>query len=193
MGTGRTCLIDWLFQVKNYYCLLPPLLFVTTFTHGIYNNIPKTNHVYRVRRFAAILQVQFLLHVLLLLLFVMNLVRGICNYVFETQYVCRVHNVVGILWLQFTTHLMSFPTINIFYFHIRIFRSTVHCAGVVFIAILLSVDPWCCIFQTLLRYCLNDSDMVTVAPSHSCFYTSQMLLLLLFVTTFNTGYLQLYT
>ena len=58
---------------------------------------------------------------------------------------------------------MSFPMINILYFHIRIFRSTVHCAGIVFVPILLSVVPWCWIFQTLLMYFLNDFAMVPVA------------------------------
>jgi len=35
--------------------LLLLLLFVTTFTHGIYNYVPKTNHICRVRRVAAVL------------------------------------------------------------------------------------------------------------------------------------------
>ena len=44
----------------NYYCYL-----VITFMHGIYNYIPETNHVSRVYSVAAVLYVQFVLHVML--------------------------------------------------------------------------------------------------------------------------------
>jgi hypothetical protein len=50
LDTSRTCLIDWLSQIKNYYYyLLPPLRTVFTIIY------PKTNRVCRVRRVAAIL------------------------------------------------------------------------------------------------------------------------------------------
>jgi len=53
---------------KELLLLFLLLLFVTTFTHGIYNYVPKTNHIYSVRRVAAILWVQFLLHVFIIII-----------------------------------------------------------------------------------------------------------------------------
>ena len=41
------------------------IILVFTFMQGIYNYIPDTNHVSRVRSIAAVLYLQFLLHVML--------------------------------------------------------------------------------------------------------------------------------
>jgi len=41
------------------------IIHVITFMQGIYNYIPETNHVYRVYSVAALLYLQFMLHVML--------------------------------------------------------------------------------------------------------------------------------
>ena len=41
------------------------VILVATFTHGIYNYIPETNHVYRIYSVTAVLYLQFVLHVML--------------------------------------------------------------------------------------------------------------------------------
>jgi hypothetical protein len=41
------------------------IIFVVTFMQGIYSYIPQTNHVYRVCSVAAVLYLQFMLHVML--------------------------------------------------------------------------------------------------------------------------------
>ena len=46
-------------------CISTLLLFVTTFTQGIYNHIPETNIVSRAHSVAALLYLQFMIHVML--------------------------------------------------------------------------------------------------------------------------------
>ena len=41
------------------------IILVITFVRGIYNYIPETNHVYTVHSVAAVLYLQFVLHVML--------------------------------------------------------------------------------------------------------------------------------
>jgi len=41
------------------------IILVITFMQGIYNYIPETNHVFRVHSVAAVLYLQFVLHVML--------------------------------------------------------------------------------------------------------------------------------
>jgi len=41
------------------------IIHVITFMQGIYNHIPEINHVYRVYSVAAVLYLQFVLHVML--------------------------------------------------------------------------------------------------------------------------------
>jgi len=56
---------------------------------AIYNYVPQTHHVCTVRTAAAILQLQFMLHVMLLLLLLfIILMLAIYNYVPQTQHVC---------------------------------------------------------------------------------------------------------
>ena len=63
---------------STYYCIIIILTTTTTvnlvitFMHDIYNYIPATKHVSRVYNVAAVLYLQFVLHVLLLLLLLLS-------------------------------------------------------------------------------------------------------------------------
>ena len=50
-----------------FYCIIIIIIIIPVFTfmHGIYNYIPETDHVSRVRSVAAVLYLQFVLHVML--------------------------------------------------------------------------------------------------------------------------------
>jgi len=48
-----------------YLIIIVIITLVITFMLGIYNDIPETNHVSRVYRVAAVLYLQFVLHVML--------------------------------------------------------------------------------------------------------------------------------
>jgi len=50
---------------KTVIIIIIIIILVITFMQGIYNYIPDTNHVSRVRSIAAVLYLQFLLHVML--------------------------------------------------------------------------------------------------------------------------------
>ena len=92
LGTGRTCLIDWLSQVKKYYYyyLLPPLRTVFTITY------PKQTISVGYVELQLFCRCNFCYVYLLLLLLVITFVHGIYNYVSETQNVCRRHSVVTV-------------------------------------------------------------------------------------------------
>jgi len=90
---------------------------------GIYNYVPQTHHVCTVRTAAAILQLQFMLHVLLLLLLFIILMLAIYNYVPQTHHVCTVRTAAAILQLQFMLHVMLFPVLNVLHFYIITSRS----------------------------------------------------------------------
>ena len=75
--------------VMTEVLLTPLLLLFIILMLAIYNYVPQTHHVCTVRTAAAILQLQFMLHVMLLLLLLfIILMLAIYNYVPQTQHVC---------------------------------------------------------------------------------------------------------
>ena len=59
-------LINQLYALKLFIIITIIIIIpVTTFTHGIYNYVPETNPVSRVHSTAAVLYLQFVLHVML--------------------------------------------------------------------------------------------------------------------------------
>jgi len=87
---------------------------------GIYNyrGIPETNHVPRVHSVAAVLYLQFELHVMLfrpwiiisiiIINPVITLMQAIYNYVRETNSVSTVYSIAAVLYLQFVLHVTLF-------------------------------------------------------------------------------------
>jgi len=87
-------------------------------------------------------------------------VQGIYNYILETNYVRRVCSFAAFLYLQFVLHVMSFHVLNPFYtFTMVLFAGRVQSPVFLFCSSLISHY-----FATLLRYCLNDFEVVRVAP-----------------------------
>ena len=80
-------------------------------------------------------------------------------------------------------HIMLFPTIHALYFHISTFRSTciVPSVSVFFSSLIL------CFPGMLLRYCLFDLEMVTVAPIVTGIAFVFILLLLLLLLLLGTN------
>jgi len=78
----------------------------------------------------------------------------------ETNLVSRVNSVSVVLYLQFVLHVMLFRMSNVLYFYISSLRSmcAVHSMAV-FCSSLIQCFP-----GMVLRYCLNDSEMVPVTP-----------------------------
>ena len=85
--------------------------------------------------------------------------QAIYNYISETNNVSIVHNFAAVLCLQFMIRVMLFPMIYVMYFAISAFRSM--CA-VTTMAVLYTVLTLC-FPGTLLRYFLNNFDIVPVA------------------------------
>jgi hypothetical protein len=48
--------------------------------------------------------------------------QGTYKYIPKTHHVTRVYNGAAFLWLQYTVDVMLFPTTNVSYFYISIFR-----------------------------------------------------------------------
>ena len=82
--------------------------------------------------------------------------QGIYNYIPETNHVSRVYSVAAVLYLQFLLRVMLFPMLNI------LVLSEVYVQCLVwffFCSSLISCFP-----GMLLRYSLNDFEMVPFAP-----------------------------
>jgi hypothetical protein len=71
-----------------------------------------------------------------------------------------VYNVAAILWLQFVVHVMLLPMINVLYLYISTFRSMCAVSNTAFFSTFLVS----CFPDMLLRYFLNDFEMVRVSP-----------------------------
>ena len=59
------------------------IIFVTTFKQAIYSYIPETNQVYRVHSVAAVLYLQFVLHVMLF-----RMLNMFCTFTLALSVVC---------------------------------------------------------------------------------------------------------
>ena len=60
--------MEFIFSHGYYYYIIIIIILVITFMQGIYNYIPETNHVFRIRCVAAVLYLQSVLHIMLFLL-----------------------------------------------------------------------------------------------------------------------------
>ena len=98
--------------------------------------------------------------------------QAIYNYIPVINYVYRVYDVAAVLYLQFVIQVMLFHTWNMFsIFTLVLSKVRVQCqVRLFFCSSLISCFP-----SMLLRYCLNDFDMVPIAP----IITGVLLLLLL--------------
>ena len=82
------------------------------------------------------------------------------NYIPETNYIPREYSVADILLFLFIVHITLFPALNLLQFYTSIFRNMCVVANMaVFCSSLISCFP-----GTLLRYFLNDFEIVPVAP-----------------------------
>jgi len=86
--------------------------------------------------------------------------KGICSYIHETIWIPEVYCVAAILYLQFMAHVMLFPKISALYFYISTLRSKCSVPNMAVCCSCLTL----CFPSTLLRYFLNDFELVTVAP-----------------------------
>jgi hypothetical protein len=90
--------------------------------------------------------------------------QDVYNYIPKTNIVTKVYKFATIPWLQYTSllHIMLFHVIKVSYFYITTFRNmcAVSCTAVL-CSSLMSCFPGT---RTLLRYFLNDFQVVPVAP-----------------------------
>ena len=86
--------------------------------------------------------------------------HGIYTYIPETNHVPRQYSVAAILYLLFTVHITLFIMLNILHFYISTCHSVCAVPNMaVFCSSFISCFP-----GMLLRYSLNDVEMVPVAP-----------------------------
>jgi uncharacterized membrane protein len=97
--------------------------------------------------------------------------QGIYTYIPETNNVSKEYNVAAILSLLFMAPISLVPALTVIYFYISTFRSM--CAVPNMAVLCSSLTSW--FPGMLLTYCLNDFEMVPVAP----IITGLLLLLLL--------------
>ena len=107
------------------------------------------------------------------------------NLIPEINHVSRVPSVVAILWLQFMVHVMQFPVINVLYFYISSLQRVCTVPNMtLFCRSIMSCFP-----GILLRYFLNDFEIVPVVPYyywyHFCFYLALTIILII---TYNVVY-----
>jgi hypothetical protein len=87
-------------------------------------------------------------------------VQGIYIYIPETNYIPREHSVAAILLLLFMVHISLAPVLNLLHLYSSTFRSM--CAVPNMAVFCNSWTSW--FSGTLLRYFLNDFEMVQVVP-----------------------------
>ena len=86
--------------------------------------------------------------------------QGINTYIFETNHFPREHSVSAILSLLFMVSISLVPALALLYFYVSTFRSMCTVPNMaVFCSSLTPRFP-----GMLLTYCLNDFEMVPVAP-----------------------------
>ena len=99
---------------------------------------------------------------------VVTFMQGIYNYVPETNRGSGVYCVAAVLWLQYMVPVLLFAMLNVLYFYMNTFHSSVQCPTWLF-----SLVPCCRSFQImLLRYFLNDFEVVPGAPSYYWYLSS---------------------
>jgi hypothetical protein len=96
----------------------------------------------------------------IIIIIIISFMQGIYTYIPETNYVPREYSVADILLLLFMVHTSLAPVLNVLHFYISTFRSMCAVPNMaVFCSFLTSWIP-----GTLLRYFLNDFEMVQVTP-----------------------------
>ena len=115
------------------------LIIIVTFVQDIHNYVPETNHISRVHSVAAVLYLQFVLHVMLfrprymfciftlaviiIIIIIISFMQGIYTYIPETNYVPREYSVAAVLLLLFMVFISLVLVLNLLYFYISTFRS----------------------------------------------------------------------
>jgi len=111
----RPLVIRWQFsgnsrsqqEIKASYPSNLRIIIIITFMQGIYNYMPETNHVYSTYTVAAVLYLQFVLHVIIIIIIIIiTFMQGIYNYMPETNHVYRTYTVAAVLYLQFVLHVI---------------------------------------------------------------------------------------
>jgi hypothetical protein len=98
--------------------------------------------------------------VVVVVVVIISFMQGIYTYIPKTNYVPREYSVAAILLFLFMVHTSLAPVLNLLHFYISTFRSM--CAVPNMTVFCSSLTSW--IPGTLLRYFLNDFEMVPVAP-----------------------------
>jgi hypothetical protein len=94
------------------------------------------------------------------IIIIISFMQGIYTYIPETNCVPREYSVAAILLFLFMVHTSLAPVLDLLHFYISTFRSM--CAVPNMAVLCSSLTSW--IPGTLLRYLLNDFEMVPVAP-----------------------------
>jgi len=121
-----------------------------------------------------------IINIIIIIIIIISFMQGIYTYIPETNCVCREYSVVAILLLLFMVLTSLVSVLNLLYFYISTFLSICTVPNMaVFWSSLTSCFP--CM---LLMYCLNDFEIVPVAPiiTGITFVFTLLLLLLLFKT-----------
>jgi hypothetical protein len=98
--------------------------------------------------------------VVIIIIIIISFMQGIYTYIPETMYVPREYSVAAVPLLLFMVHTSLAPVLNLLHFYISTFWSM--CAVPNMAVYYSSLTSW--IPSTLLRYFLNDFEMVPVAP-----------------------------
>jgi hypothetical protein len=97
---------------------------------------------------------------MIIIIIIISFMQGIYTYIPETNHVSSEYTVAAILLFLFMVHIALFTMLNLLHFYISTFRSM--CAVPNMALFCSSLTSW--IRGTLLRYFLNDFEMVPVAP-----------------------------
>ena len=98
--------------------------------------------------------------IIITIIMFISFTHGIYTYIPETNYVPREYSVAAILLLLFMVLISLVPVLNPLYVYISTFRSTCAVPNMaVFCSSLISCFP-----GILLKYFLNDFEIVPVAP-----------------------------
>jgi hypothetical protein len=124
---------------------------------------------------------------IIIIIIIISFMQGIYTHIPETNYVPREYSVAAILLFLFMVHTSLAPVLNLLHFYISTFRSM--CAVPNIAVFCSSLTSW--IPGTLLRYFLNNFEMVPVAPIITgitfvfTFHMRSLLLLLLLLYTYK--------
>ena len=115
---------------------------------------------------------------IIIIIIIISFMQSIYTDISETNYVPREYSVAAILLFLFMVHTSPAPVLNLLHFYISTFRSI--CAVPNMAVFCSSLTSW--IPGMLLRYFLNDFEMVPVPP-----IITGITLLLLFFSCLSLG------